>query len=241
MEEEEEVVGGLEEGGKTSDSDSFSSDPRLSRQSPPTQVCSHSTSDVNVFLLSIIYLFSLTHLTSSSFFQVQSLSEESSGCSTRRRQPALSPSSPSTGSVESLDEGGRDPFGEGEGGGGGREASNPYVRIPVPRPRTSLLRRKQEEVEEEEEEEEIEEEDENGCDSDSTLDPRPRGQAEAETDWEEEGREGRRRWEMERRSRRRRREGERWSEEEEEEDVDREGGADGLSILTDGVAEQMMY
>ena len=57
----------------------------------------------------------------------------------------------STGSVESLDEGGRDPFGEGEGGGGGREASNPYVRIPVPRPRTSLLRRKQEEEEEEEE------------------------------------------------------------------------------------------
>ena len=42
MEEEEEMVGGLEEGGKTSDSDSFSSDPRLSRQSPPTQVCSHS-------------------------------------------------------------------------------------------------------------------------------------------------------------------------------------------------------
>ena len=94
MEEEEVVVGGMEEGGKTSDSDSFSSDPRLSRQSPPTQVCSHSTSDVNVFLLSIIYLLSLTHLTSSSFFQVQSLSEESSGCSTRRRQPALSPSSP---------------------------------------------------------------------------------------------------------------------------------------------------
>ena len=37
MEEEEEVGVGLEEG-KTSDSDSFSSDPRLCRQSPPTQV-----------------------------------------------------------------------------------------------------------------------------------------------------------------------------------------------------------
>merc|ERR1719454_448005 len=148
MEEEEEVGGVLEEG-KTSDSDSFSSDPRLCRQSPPTQV--------------------------------QSLSEESSGCSTRRRPTALSPSSPSTGSVESLEEGERDPFGEGEGGGGGREASNPYVRIPVPRPRTSLLRRRQEEDDEEEEEEEKEEEEDgNGCDSDSTLDPRPRGRVEAE-------------------------------------------------------------
>ena len=35
---EEEEGGGLAEEGKTSDSDSFSSDPRLCRQSPPTQV-----------------------------------------------------------------------------------------------------------------------------------------------------------------------------------------------------------
>ena len=85
MEEEEEVGVGLEEG-KTSDSDSFSSDPRLCRQSPPTQVFHHT------FLPDkILIFFKLILLLSS---QVQSLSEESSGCSTRRRPTALSPSSP---------------------------------------------------------------------------------------------------------------------------------------------------
>ena len=85
------------------------------------------------------------------------------------------------------------------------------------------------------------EEEGNGCDSDSTLDPRPRGQVEAEDEWEEEGREGRRRWENERRRSRRRMGGERWSEEEEEEGGRSQEVEDGLSILTDGVAEQMMY
>ena len=51
---EEEEGGGLAEEGKTSDSDSFSSDPRLCRQSPPTQV----------FIKPLIFLF-----TFSSFYQ----------------------------------------------------------------------------------------------------------------------------------------------------------------------------
>ena len=111
MEEEEEVVGGVEEG-KTSDSDSFSSDPRLCRQSPPTQVfphLSHSFCSTYLFARQISYLFSTVKYSATSVYeglfssdylapfpshQVQSLSEESSGCSTRRRPTALSPSSP---------------------------------------------------------------------------------------------------------------------------------------------------
>ena len=131
---------------------------------------------------------------------MQSLSEESSGSSTRRRRGhALSPSSPSgASSAGSLGE--VDPFGEGEAREGEvGEAANPYVKIPVPKPRTSLLRvtKKLEDRRE----------DDDGCESDSTLDPRAGGRR---------GRE------------------ERWEETEVEEE-------DQLSILTDGVAEQMMY
>merc|ERR1719430_291094 len=115
---------------KDSDTDSVSSDPRLCRQSPPTQI--------------------------------QSLSEESSGCSTRRRAPILSPSS-----TESLHElvNSPDPFGEGEMEDGEAlgEATNHYVKLPVPKPRTSLLRTLSRKEDDEED----------GCDSDSTLDPQP--------------------------------------------------------------------